>query len=294
MNSTLPSKDTTEADWDHVITNKRNLFSVNYAEIWAYRDLITSFVHRDLVATYKQTVLGPFWFVIQPLVSTAMFTVVFGLISKMPTQDIPPFLFYMAGTTAWNYFQGALTRCSSVFTGNSGMFSKVYFPRLCVPIASIISLTINSALQFGIFIAFLFFFMWQGKNVHPTWAVLLLPVIVVQLALFGVGLGCIVSALTTRFRDLQLALGFGMQLWMYGSCVLYPRESALANLPPGYSWLITLNPIIPTIELMRGAFLGTPNVPYFAFGMCCLLSVLVFLAGTVVFNRSEKDFADRI
>lgn len=283
-----------ETDWDHEITNKRNLFSVNFAEIWAYRDLITSFVHRDLVATYKQTVLGPFWFVVQPLVSTAMFTVVFGVISKMPTQGVPPFLFYMAGTTAWNYFQGSLTKCSSIFTGNSGMFSKVYFPRLCVPIASIISLTINSALQFVVFIGFLIYFILQGSDLHPNWMMLLLPVIVLQLALFGVGLGCIVSALTTRFRDLQLALGFGMQLWMYGSCVLYPRETALANLPPAYHWLLTLNPIIPTIEVARGAFLGTPGASLEAFAFWCVVSVLVFLTGTVVFNRSEKDFADRI
>jgi len=292
--SEATTQDLKETDWDHEITNKRNLFSVNFAEIWAYRDLITSFVHRDLVASYKQTVLGPFWFVIQPLVSTATFTVVFGLISNMPTQGVPMFIFYMAGNTAWNYFQGALTRCSSVFNGNSGMFSKVYFPRLCVPIASIISLTINSALQFLMFLGFLAYFMIKGSNVHPTWAVLLFPVIVLQLALFGAGLGCIVSALTTRFRDLQLALGFGMQLWMYGSCVLYPRATALEKLPEQYHWLITLNPIVPAMEVMRGGFLGTEGVPYMAFGICTVIAVLVFLLGTVVFNRSEKDFADKI
>lgn len=285
---------TSKADWDYEITSKRNLLSVNYAEIWAYRDLITSFVHRDLVASYKQTVLGPFWFVIQPLVSTAMFTVVFGMISKMPTQGVPAFIFYMAGNTTWNYFQGSLTRCSGIFNSNSGMFSKVYFPRLCVPIASIISLTINSGLQFAIFLGFLAYFFFNGDNVHPNWVALMLPVVVLQLALFGVGFGCIVSALTTRFRDLQLALGFGMQLWMYGSCVLYPRESALERLPPGYHWLINLNPIIPSIEMVRAGFLGTPDVPFVSFGICFLVAVLVFLAGTVVFNRSEKDFADKI
>lgn len=280
--------------WDRIITSHRPWFDLQLVDVWRYRDLIALFFHRDFVSTYKQTVLGPVWFILQPLLSTAMYSIVFGEIAKLPTSGLPPFIFYMAGIIMWGLFSNCLMRCSSVFGANAGIFSKVYFPRLTVPISSVLSILLTFGLQLLMFLAFLAFFYIRGNDIRPNIGLLIVPLLVLQACLMGVGIGCIISSLTTRYRDLQMALGFGMQLWMYASCIFYSKETAMANLPPNFQWVMNLNPIVPIIENFRAAFLGGTAVNYLYVGISTVVALVFFAGGVMVFNRVEKDFADTI
>jgi len=277
-------------EWDNIISSKRRLFELQFGQIWQYRDLIWLFFRRDFVSTYKQTILGPLWFIIQPLAATAMYTVVFGGIAKLPTQGLPPFIFYMSGIIIWGLFSTCLMRCSSVFSANAGIFSKVYFPRMTVPMSSVITAILTYAIQIVVLIAFLIYFWVRGNNIRPGMGLLTLPIITLSVCLLGIGFGCIVSSLTTKYRDLQMALGFGMQLLMYGSCIFYTKSSV----PHNVMWIFNLNPIVPLVENFRSAFLGIGTINYIAIIISLIVSVGVFFIGVVIFHQVEKDFADTI
>jgi lipopolysaccharide transport system permease protein len=273
-----------------VLTPRKPLFDLRLAEVWAYRDLVWLFVRRDFVATYKQTLLGPLWFLLQPLFTTIVFTVIFGKIADLPTDGLPDFLFFMAGVVVWNYFADCITKTSQTFNANSGVFGKVYFPRMTVPVASVISNLITFAIQFALFLLIVGWFLLRGSDVHPSWRVIVLPALVLQMALLGIGVGCLVSALTTRYKDLNMAVGFGVQLWMYGSAVIIPRSEVPANL----QWLMTLNPMVPVVESFRFAFLGSGTVEFWQLAAGAVLSLGIFVWGVVVFNRVERTFTDTI
>lgn len=274
-----------------VFSPRKPLLDLRLAEVWKYRDLIALFVRRDFVATYKQTLLGPLWFLLQPLFTTIVFTVIFGKIAKLPTDGIPNFLFYMSGVVVWNYFADCITRTSQTFNANSGVFGKVYFPRMTVPVASVITNLITFAIQFVLFMVIVLWFMLQpGSAIKLDWRVIVLPVLILQMAMLGIGVGCLVSALTTRYKDLNMAVGFGVQLWMYGSAVIIPRS----DVPPQFQWLMTINPMVPVVESFRFAFLGAGTVEFGQLAVGAVLSVGMFLWGVVVFNRVERTFTDTI
>lgn len=276
--------------WDNIISNKRSLFELQLGDVWRYRDLIWLFFRRDFVSTYKQTILGPLWFVIQPLASTVMYTLVFGQIAKLPTQGLPPFIFYMSGIIIWGLFSSCLMRCSSVFSANAAIFSKVYFPRLTVPISSVMTAVLTFLIQMAVFIVLMIYFAARGNDIKPGIGLLITPLITLEVCLLGIGFGCIISAMTTRYRDLQMALGFGMQLWMYGSCIFYSRTSV----PPNLLWILNLNPLVPLVENFRNAFLGSGAVNYIEIIISALVSTGVFVTGAIIFHQVEKDFADTI
>lgn len=278
------------SNWSTTVSAERPLIDFNFGEIWRYRDLIYLLVRRDFIATYKQTVLGPLWFLIQPLLTTVVFTIIFGQVAKLPTDNIPPFLFYMCGLVAWSYFADCLNKSASTFSGNVNIFSKVYFPRLAVPIANAITNLVTFAIQFGLFLAVLSYFYWKGAPIDTNYRIVILPVLILQMALLGIGFGCIVSSLTTRYRDLSLLFGFFVQLWMYASCVLFP----LSLYPEQLHWLLVLNPMVPVIETFRFAFLGagTVEIPQLLAGF--IVSSVVFVMGIIIFRHTERTFCDTI
>lgn len=276
--------------WTKVIEPRHSLLQVNWKEIWQYRDLIYLLVKRDFTAQYKQTILGPAWFLIQPLFSSAMFTLVFSRIANLSTDRIPPFLFYMCGLVAWGYFADCLNKSAGTFSSNASIFSKVYFPRLTVPIANAITNLFTFGIQFGLFLLIWSIVMIKGAPVHPQWAVLALPFLLLEMALLGIGVGCFISSFTTRYKDFALLVGFGVQLWMYASCVFYP----LSSVPEQWRWAVALNPMVPIIEGFRYAFLGAGIVErsqlIIGFGMSCL----IFMGGVMVFRHVERTFSDTI
>ena len=232
-------------EWDLVIRPKIGWLDLHLADLWRYRDLTAMFVWRDFVAAYKQTILGPLWHVLQPLLTTLIFTVVFGKMAKLPTDRVPPLLFYMAGVTCWSYFADCVSRTSATFIGNAALFGKVYFPRLSVPLSHVISSMIKFAIQLALFLAFLFFYWMEGAPVQPTAAIALTPLLLLLMAGLSLGTGIIVSALTTRYRDLQQVVAFGVQLMMYATPVVYPLSMIGGG---SFRWLILANPMTPIIE----------------------------------------------
>lgn len=282
----------TKADeaWTLVIQPHGSLFDLKLKELWQYRDLIALFVRRDFVAQYKQTILGPAWHFIAPLMTTVVFTIVFGKIAKIPTDGLPPFLFYMAGNVLWAYFSTVLLNTSSTFTGNAGLFSKVYFPRLAVPVASLISRLIAFGIQLTFFIGFIAWFMWQGAAVKPNAWVLATPLMLVLLASLGLGLGVIAASLTTKYRDLTVLIGFGVQLFMYATPVIYP----LSSLPEDWRFWAALNPAAPVVEWFRYAFLGVGLFDAQMLLTATALTAAILLIGVVLFNRVERTFIDTV
>lgn len=276
--------------WTKIIRPKRGLLDLRLRELWRARELIMLFVWRDFVSAYKQTVLGPFWYVIQPVLTTIVFTVIFGNIAKLPTDGLPPFLFYMAGNTIWNYFSACLISTSNTFTANAGMFGKVYFPRLSIPISVVLSNLISFGIRFGMFILFLVYFMLAGSGIHPTWWILILPVLMLIMALLGLGIGIIVSSLTTKYRDLQQLVGFGVQLLMYGTPVIYP----LSTIQGTMRWVILANPMTPVVEVFRLAFLGVSAIAPIFLLYSAGFAVVVFLAGVLIFNYVQNNFMDTV
>lgn len=282
--------DKLQKKWTLIIRPQRAWWDLQLGEIWRYRDLILLFVWRDFVAYYKQTILGPLWYLIQPILTTVVFTVIFGNIAKLPTDGLPPFLFYLAGNTVWVYFSTCVTSTSNTFAGNAAVFGKVYFPRLSVPISIVISNLISFGIRLGVFLAFLVYFMLKGAAVHVTWWVLLLPVLLIVMAGLGLGFGIIISSMTTKYRDLQQLVGFGVQLMMYGTPVIYP----LSSVDAGWRWLLLLNPMTPVVEVFRFAFLGTSALEpvYLIYSFFCMLTAL--LIGIVAFNHVENTFMDTV
>jgi lipopolysaccharide transport system permease protein len=279
-----------QQQWTQVIEPNGGLFDLKLGELWRYRDLIYMFVHRDFVAQYKQTILGPAWHFIQPLLTTIMFTIVFGKIAQIPTDGVPPFIFYMAGTVIWTYFAGVLTSTSVTFTGNAAIFGKVYFPRLTVPVAHLLSKLIALAIQLFFFLCFLVYFIWQGSAIQPNAWILATPFLLLLMAALGLGLGIIVAALTTRYRDLTVLISFGVQLLMYASPIIYP----LSTLPEQWQFWAGLNPIAPIVELFRYAYLGAGTVSLPMLGISMLTVSSILFLGVVMFNKVERTFMDTI
>ncbi len=273
-----------------VIQPQRKWFDLRLGELWQARELILLFVWRDFVSQYKQTILGPLWYLIQPILTTVMFTVVFGNIAHLPTDGFPPFIFYLAGNTVWTYFATCLTNTSNTFTSNAAIFGKVYFPRLSIPISVVISNLISFSIRFGVFLIFLFYFIARGTGIHPNLWILSLPLLLFLMAGLGLGTGIIISSLTTKYRDLQHLVGFGVQLLMYATTVIYPFSSVSGQ----WRWLILINPMTPVIEVFRLAFLGVsavnPVYLLYSFGFM----VVVLSIGSVIFNRVEASFMDTV
>ena len=275
-----------------VITPYRGWFDLNLYEIWRYRDLLWIFVKRDFTTFYKQTILGPLWFFIQPLISTIVFTVIFNRVAGIPTDEIPPFLFYMSGIIAWNYFSSCLTSTSGTFTTNAGLFGKVYFPRVIVPLSTVVSGLFRFGVQLMMFLGFYFYYLKLGKyQINPSVQILLfLPILIIQMAMLGQGLGMIISSLTTKYRDLNYLVSFGTQLMMYASPIVYP----LSVVPENYKLYILANPMTPVIEGFRQAFIGKGNLEINLLIYSTVFSLITFLIGLLVFNKIEKNFIDTV
>lgn len=280
----------TQVEWDLIIRPNRAWWDLRLGELWRYRDLIRLLVWRDFVAIYKQTILGPLWHLIQPIFTTGVFTIIFGNIAGLPTDGIPSFLFYMAGNTVWGYFSLCLVSTSTTFTDNAGIFGKVYFPRLSVPVSIVISNLISFSIRLGVFIVFLLYFMLAGSTIHPNLWILLLPVLLLIMAGLGLGVGIIVSSLTTKYRDLQHLVGFSVQLLMYATPVIYP----LSSVPQEWQWLILANPLTPVVEIFRLGFLGTSAVEPVFLLYSLAFTVVTLLIGVLMFNHVESTFMDTV
>ena len=280
-----------DASWDLIIEPQRGLFDLRLGELWKYRDLVMLFVRRDFVAVYKQTILGPLWYLIQPLLTTITFTVIFGNIAQLPTDGLPQFLFYMSGTVVWSYFADCLNKTSNTFVQNANLFGKVYFPRLAVPVSILISNLITFVIQFGMFLIFVLFFAVQGSRISPNWLwVALSPLLIVVMAGLGLGFGVIISSLTTKYRDLRFLVQFGVQLLMYATPVIYP----VSSIPQGWQWVIQINPMTPIVETFRYAFLGAGTVDLWHLLYSFGFMLVVVLLGAVIFNRVEATFMDTV
>ena len=285
----LKSK-TVDENWTMIIRPQRHWLDLRLGELWQARELVMLFVWRDFVSVYKQTILGPLWYLIQPLFTTITFTVIFGRIAKLPTDGLPQMLFYMSGTVIWSYFAACLTKTSNTFVANAGIFGKVYFPRLTVPLSILISNLVALAIQLGLFLVFLAYFWLAGAAIQPNWWALLTPVLVLMMAGLGLGFGIIVSSLTTRYRDLQYLVTFGVQLLMYATPVIYP----LSAIPDKYRWLILANPMTPIVEGFRYAFLGAGTVGGWHLLYSAAFMLAVLLIGILIFSQVERTFMDTV
>ena len=280
-----------EESWE--IAPKNNLLDLKLKEVWAYRDLLGLLVRRDFVSFYKQTILGPLWFFIQPLFTTIIFTFIFGNLAGISTDGLPKPLFYMAGITAWNYFADCLTKTSTVFKDNASIFGKVYFPRLIMPLSIVVSNLVRFGVQMILFLVFMAYYYFNGAHFNISWAIVLFPVVVALMALLGLGAGMIISAMTTKYRDLAFLVGFGVQLLMYATTVIYPLSTAIAKYPT-YSWLIEYNPMTPIIETFRYGFLGEGAFSWESLGYSTLVTLIFLVFGTIIFNKVEKTFVDTV
>ena len=276
--------------WDLEIKPQEGVLNLHLQDVWNYRDLLWLLVRRDFVSFYKQTILGPLWFFVQPLLTTLMFTLVFGRMGGFSTDGLPQPLFYMAGITAWNYFADCITKTSTVFKDNAAIFGKVYFPRLIMPLSIVVSNLVRFGVQFFMFLLFLMYYAVKGVSFHFTWAIGLFPIVVVLMAALGLGSGMLISAMTTKYRDLAFLLTFGVQLLMYATTVIYPLSAA----PKGYRSLIAANPMTPLIEAFRYGFLGKGSFGWQSFGYAAVITIVLLLLGIVVFNKVEKDFVDTV
>ncbi|MCI2112164.1 MAG: ABC transporter permease [Ruminococcus sp.] len=273
-----------------VVSAKRGLFNLNLKELWKYRDLVILFVKRDLKNVYKQTVLGPLWIVINPFLSTFVFTVIFGIIANISTDGIPQFLFYMSGNILWSYFSNCFNRASSTFLSNARIFGKVYFPRLVMPLSGIIYNSITFLVQFVMFAILVAVYAFTGANVHPNLLVLALPVILIHIAFLGTGTGLIISSLTTKYRDLNVLVSFGLTLWMYLTPVVYP----VSQIPESFRWIMLLNPVAPVVETFRYAFLGSGSFDWIYLLISAAVTAVILILGMIVFNQVEKNFIDTV
>ena len=276
--------------WDEIIRPERKFFQLNFLSIFRYKDLILMFVKRDFVTYYKQTILGPIWYIIQPLVNTIVFTIIFGKLAKIPTDGLPPFLFYMAGNVAWSYFSVCLITTSNIFVTNRDIFSKVYFPRLVVPLSNILFSLLQFSIQFSVFIIFLIYFYINGSDINMSFNMVYLPLLLFQMALLSLGCGTILSALTAKYRDLTFAMSFLVQLWMYATPIVYP----LSLVPQKYQLLVCLNPMTSVVELFRGIFLGQSSITFYQVLVSISVTLILLILGLLFFNKVEKKFVDTV
>ena len=281
-------------DWDLIIKGSNSLFDLKFNDLWQYRDLLLLFVKRDFVSFYKQTVLGPLWFFIQPLFTTIIFSFVFGNLAGISTDGLPKYLFYLTGITSWNYFSDCLTKTSTVFKDNASIFGKVYFPRLIMPLSIVVSNLIRFGVQLVLMVLMMGYFYWfpvLGTSFHVTKGLFLFPFLVVLMAFLGLGLGLIITAMTTKYRDLTFLVTFGVQLLMYATTVIYPLSYAKAK---GYGFIVELNPMTGIIECFRYAFLGKGEFTIGSLSYSVITTLVVLILGIVIFNKTEKNFVDTI
>ena len=285
MNSNAPQ-------WDLVITPKRGWFELQLDEIWRYRDLLWILVKRDFTTFYKQTILGPLWFFIQPLLTTLVFSIIFNRVAGISTDELPPILFYMSGIIAWNYFSSCLTSTASTFTMNAGLFGQVYFPRIIVPLSTVVSGLSRFLIQLIMFLGFYFYYRFMGnEHINPSFQTLLIiPLLIVLMALLGQGLGMIISSLTTKYRDLNFLVSVGTQLLMYASPIVYP----LSVVPEKYELYILANPMTPIIEGFRQAFTGKGQLDLNLLLYSSIVTLTIFIFGLLIFHKVEKDFIDTV
>jgi lipopolysaccharide transport system permease protein len=276
--------------WDSIITPKKSVFELNLREVWHYRDLMMLFVKRDYAQQYKQTVLGPAWFFLQPLFTTLIFTVVFGNLAGISTDGIPPMLFYLAGITNWNYFADSLNKTSTTFKDNQAIFGKVYFARLTVPIAIVIFNLIKYGIQFFLFAMIYLYFVVKGTPIAPNAHALLFPLLIVLLAGLGLGFGLLITAMTTKYRDLMFIVQFGVQLFMYATPVIYP----LSEVPEKYRFLAALNPLTSIIETFKVGFIGVGTFDWGYLAYSTVFTVVLLFIGIVFFNKTERNFIDTV
>jgi len=274
--------------WDLVIEPTNKFFHFNLKELAHYKFLMFLFVRRDFVAQFKQTILGPLWFILQPVMTSGIFTVLFSEIAKIPTDGVPPFLFNLAGVTLWNYFSSCLTSTSNVLGTNAGLFGKVYFPRLAVPIAVVITRLYTFAIQFAFFLVVYFVLLAFGAKLQPNLYLLLVPVMIAHSALLGLGIGLWASALTVKYRDLNQLIGFGVGLAMYVTPIFYP----LSVVPKNLHWLVTINPMAPIVEIFRYAFTGTGSLPVVSYTISLAATLVVVFFGVALFHRAERNAVD--
>ncbi|WBV59576.1 ABC transporter permease [Chryseobacterium camelliae] len=276
--------------WTETIEDKHSLFDLKLKEVWKYKDLVYMFVKRDFVSSFKQTILGPIWFFINPILTTIVYLIVFGRIAKLPTDGSPPLLFYLAGVTLWNYFSSALTGTSYTFAGNAGIFGKVYFPRLVTPLSIVISNLMRFGVQMLLFILVWIYYLTKGE-IHPHWWwILLTPFLILLMALFALGTGMIFSSLTTKYKDLNMILGFGVSLYMYATPVIYPASS-LSGI---FKKLAYYNPLTGIFECFKYSWLGAGNFSPLMLGISTIIILIIFMVGLVIFNKVEKTFMDTV
>ena len=280
-----------DKNWTLVIKPHEKLWHVDFKEIWRYRDLVTLFVKRNIIVQYKQTILGPLWFLIQPVLTVLMNMVVFGGIAKMSTDGIPQPLFYLAGNVCWFYFSDCLNQTSSTFTANAGMFGKVYFPRLVVPISTVMSNLLRFGIQLGLFIAMYLYFFANGADLQPNMHLLLLPVLVVMMAGLGLGFGILISSMTTKYRDLSVLFSFIVSLWMYATPIVYPMSMVPDE---RLRTVILLNPMTSIIEAFKFSVFGEGYFSWGALGYSFTFMCILLLFGIVIFNRVQRSFMDTV
>jgi lipopolysaccharide transport system permease protein len=276
--------------WTEEIKSKNDLFSVNVKEIWHYRDLLLMLLKRDFITFYKQTILGPIWFFVQPILTSLIYLVLFGQVAKLSTDGLPQIPFYLAGITIWNYFADSLVKTSSVFQSNASIFGKVYFPRLIMPLSIVFSSLLKFVIQFGLFIVVVLYFTFVKNQLHPNWWVLMTPVLILLMASFALGLGMIFSSLTTKYKDLTFLLTFGIQLFMYATPVVYP----ISAMPQKYKWLVDINPLTGIFECFRFAFLGKGHFESSSLVYTSVFTLILLFIGIIIFNKVEKSFMDTV
>ncbi|MBS1580140.1 MAG: ABC transporter permease [Bacteroidetes bacterium] len=277
-------------NWTEIISPQSRLFDLKLKEVWRYKDLLLMLVKRDFIATYKQTILGPIWFFLQPLLTTVIYVIIFGNIAKISTDGLPMTLFYLCGITLWNYFADCLTKTSTVFKDNASIFGKVYFPRLIMPLSIVVSNLVRFGIQFILFLCFWIYFLMKGSNVHPNIYIILTPYLILLMATIALGAGMIISALTTKYRDLTFLLTFGVQLLMYATPVIYPMSTLNAK----YALFIKINPLSSIVETFRFAFTGSGTFSWLYLGYSSITALILLIIGSVIFNKVEKSFMDTV
>lgn len=274
----------------HTINPHKSLFDLRLNEIWIYRDLFVLFIRRDITVTYKQTILGPLWFFIQPLLTTLMFMLVFGRIAGISTGGIPPILFYLGGITIWNYFSDSLRLTSDTFVKNAGIFGKVYFPRIITPLSIVSSNLVKFSIQFILFLSVFLYYYFADADIQPNFTLFFLPVYILILAIMSLGFGLIISAMTTKYRDLTFLIQFGIQLWMYITPIIYP----MSKIPEKYRWVIIANPVSSVVEAFKYGFTGSGNFYLTGLIYSGIFAILLFFVGVAIFNRTERTFMDTV
>lgn len=279
-----------DEDWTLVVKPKTSWFDINLKDLWQYRDLILLFVKRDFVSVYKQTILGPLWYVIQPILTAITYSIIFGKIANIPTGELPKLVFYLSGVTLWNYFAECLNKTSNTFISNASVFGKVYFPRLTVPLSVVISSFITFCIQFLLFIIILLFYYYKSDSIHPNSYIFLLPFLVLIIAGIGFGIGIIISSITTKYRDLRFLVSFGIQLLMFATPVIYP----LSLLEGKKKFIVLLNPLTSVIETFRYAFTGSGELHWYYLFYSFVFMIVVMTVGIIMFSRVEKSFMDTV